>query len=127
MRTFVQCFLVTLLALDIFTVGTLAVRGWPTRLVRSGANWIPERINDWSRHHRQETRLADVGWQPQFELPVLGQYFFFELSLSLLPAIPKRTFFFVQSGFEFFLERLNAMGQVLLDLSHLVTFLPYSE
>ena len=34
---------------------------------------------------------------------------------------------FVQSGFEFFLERLNAMGQVLLDLSHLVTFLPYSE
>ena len=44
MRTFVQCFLVTLLALDIFTVGTLAVRGWPTRLVRSGVNWIPERV-----------------------------------------------------------------------------------
>src|SRR5260370_42094743 len=98
MRTFVQCFLVTLLALDIFTVGTLAVRGWPTRLVRSGANWIPERapmtardyqnfgrylisartvrLSLFSRHHRQETRLASVGWQPPFELPGLGQYFF---------------------------------------------------
>ena len=26
---------------------------------------------------------------------------------------------FVQSGFEFFFERFNALGQVLLDLSHL--------
>ena len=50
---------------------------------------------------------------------MLGQYFFFELSLSLLPAIPKRTLFFVQSGLEFFFERSNALGQVLLDLSHL--------
>jgi hypothetical protein len=44
MRTFLQCCLVTLLALDILTFGTLAVRGWPTRLVRSGASWIPERV-----------------------------------------------------------------------------------
>ena len=38
-----QCWLVTLPAFDIITASTLAVRGWPTRLVRSGANWIPER------------------------------------------------------------------------------------
>src|SRR5690242_4625505 len=78
-------------------------------------------INDRSRQHRQETRLAEVGWQPQFQLPVLGQHFCFELSLSLLPAIPKLTLFFVQSGFELSFERSNAVGQVLLDLSHLVT------
>jgi hypothetical protein len=44
MRTSLQCCVLTLLALDILALGTLAVRGWPTRLVRSGANWIPERV-----------------------------------------------------------------------------------